>query len=99
MASALPTAMPALVGPEAAVHAVYFNEMMSLPEAERPAFVKQKREEYAQDIDVFKKAADEFHVEAVVAADELRNELIARFKIYTQRKYRVLKRRTAIHPV
>lgn len=96
---AFPTAMPALVGPEAAVNAVHFNEMMALPESERAAFVKQKRDHYALDIDVFTKAADEFHVEAVVAPSALRDELIGRFQIYSRRKYRVIKRRTAVHPV
>lgn len=96
---ALPTAMPALVGPEAAVNAVHLNEIMSLPESERAAFVKRKRDQYAQDIDVFSKAADEFHVEAVVAPSELRDELIKRFRVYSRRRYRVIERRTAIHPV
>lgn len=96
---ALPTAMPALVGPEAAINAVHFNEIQSLPAVERAEFIKEKREEYARDIDVFRKAADEFHVEAVVDASDLRNELIKRFRVYTRRKYAVIKRRTAVHPV
>jgi acetyl-CoA carboxylase carboxyltransferase component len=96
---ALPTAMPALVGPEAAINAVHYNEIQSLPADERAKFIKDKREEYSRDIDVFRKAADEFHVEAVVDASELRHELIQRFRIYTRRKYAVIKRRTAVHPV
>jgi len=96
---ALPGAMPALVGPEAAVNAVHFNEIMALPEGERAAFVKAKRDEYARDIDVFTKAADEFHVEAVVEAAELRDELIRRYRVYTRRAYRVIERRAAVHPV
>lgn len=96
---ALPTAMPALVGPEAAVNAVYYTEIMSLPEAERGAFIQMKREEYARDIDVFGKAADEFHVEAVVAPSELRQELISRFRLYSRRENRPAERRAMIHPV
>ncbi|MDO8704692.1 MAG: carboxyl transferase domain-containing protein [Sulfuricaulis sp.] len=96
---ALPTAMPALVGPEAAINAVHYNEIQSLPEAERATFIKEKREEYSRDIDVFRKAADEFHVEAVVDASDLRNELIKRFRVYTRRKYAVIERRAAVHPV
>ncbi len=96
---ALPTAMPALVGPEAAINAVHYNEIMSLPEAERGAFIKAKREVYARDIDVFRKAADEFHVEAVVEPGELRNELIRRYRVYSRRPYQVIERRTAVHPV
>ena len=37
-ALALPQAMIAVMGPEAAVNAVYYNKIQELPEAERPAF-------------------------------------------------------------
>ena len=40
---ALPTAWIAVMGPEAAVNAVYYNKIMELPEAERSAYVEQKR--------------------------------------------------------
>lgn len=96
---ALPTAMPALVGPEAAVNAIHYNRIMELPEDERAEFVRQKRDEYAQDIDVYKAAADTFAVEDVVQPTELRNDLIKRFRVYRRRKATVIPRRSAVHPV
>ena len=96
---ALPTAMPALVGPEAAVNAVHYNHIQALPEAERAAFVAQKREEYAQDVDVFKTAADPLAVEAVVDPNNLRNELIQRFRAYSLKVPAVYEKRNPIHPV
>jgi hypothetical protein len=34
---------------------VYYNKIMELPESERAAFVKAKRDESAQHVDVFKR--------------------------------------------
>ena len=96
---ALPTAMPALVGPEAAVNAVHFNHIQALPESERAAFIAQKREEYAVDVDVFKTAADPLAVEAVVDPNDLRRELIQRFRTYSLKVPAVYEKRNPIHPV
>lgn len=96
---ALPTGMAGLVGPEAAVNALYARQVAELPEDQRDAFVKQKREEYARDIDVMGMAADRFHVEAIVEPSHLRDELIARFHIYSRRESRVIPRRSAVHQV
>src|SRR5439155_1947302 len=51
---ALPQAMIAVMGPEAAVNAVYFNKIAEKPETERAAYVAQLREEYRTDIDLMK---------------------------------------------
>ncbi|MGI6853686.1 acyl-CoA carboxylase subunit beta [Mesorhizobium sp. 1B3] len=96
---ALPTAMPALVGPEAAVNAIHYNQIMELPEAERAAFVAAKRDEYAADIDVYKAAADTFAAEDVVAPELLRDDLVKRFRIYSRRNASTIQRRSAVHPV
>jgi acetyl-CoA carboxylase carboxyltransferase component len=40
---ALPQAMIAVMGPEAAVNAVYFNKIQEQPEVERPAYVQAAR--------------------------------------------------------
>ncbi len=64
----LPQAMIAVMGPEAAVNAVYFNKIQELPEAERPAYVARLREEYRADVDIFKLAA-ELVVDEVVQGD------------------------------
>ncbi|HVL91429.1 MAG TPA: acyl-CoA carboxylase subunit beta [Actinomycetota bacterium] len=75
---ALPTAMIAVMGPEAAVNAVYANKIAELPEDERPAFVEAKREEYRQDIDIYR-LASEMIVDEVVEPKELRAAIARRF--------------------
>ncbi len=75
---ALPGAMIAVMGPEAAVNAVYYNKIQERPEEERPAFVAALREAYRADIDVVKLAA-ELVVDAVVPGRALREELARRF--------------------
>ena len=99
-AIALPTAMPALMGPEAAINAVYLNQINALAEPEREEFIREKRAEYAKDIDVYAAAADPFAIEAVVEPADLRDELIARFALYARRgSNKVIARRSAVHPV
>ena len=96
---ALPTAMPALVGPEAAVNAMYFNQIAELPESERAAFIAKKREEYGADIDVYSAAADSMAVEAVVHPNELRDELIRRYDAYSLKRAEAFEKRNPVHPV
>ncbi|MGE5858346.1 MAG: acyl-CoA carboxylase subunit beta, partial [Solirubrobacterales bacterium] len=76
-ALALPQGQVAIMGPEPAVNAVYYNRIMELPEAERAAYVKAKRDEYAEDVDIYK-LASEMLVDGIVAGRELRAELIKR---------------------
>jgi acetyl-CoA carboxylase carboxyltransferase component len=80
---ALPKAMIAVMGPEAAVNAVFYNKIQALPEAERPAYVEQLRREYAEDVDLFK-LASELVIDAIVPGDELRAELARRFAFYRE---------------
>jgi len=95
---ALPGAQIAVMGPEAAVNAVYSNKIAELPEAERAAFVESKREEYRQDIDVFRLASD-LVVDAVVAPDHLRKELVARYRHLDQKDSFFSDRKHAVYPV
>ncbi|MBI4911374.1 MAG: acyl-CoA carboxylase subunit beta [Acidobacteria bacterium] len=74
---ALPTASIAVMGAEAAVNAVFANKIAEQPEEARAAYVEQLREEYRQDIDL-KKLAANLHVDAVVDPAELRRELALR---------------------
>src|SRR6202049_2456936 len=55
---ALPTAMIGVMGPSAAVNAVFFNKIQEQPEAERPAYVKKLQDEYRKDIDLYRLASD-----------------------------------------
>jgi acetyl-CoA carboxylase carboxyltransferase component len=76
---ALPTAMIAVMGPEAAVNAVYYNKLQALPEAERAAEVARLRSEYREDVDI-ERLASELVIDAIVAPGDLRDELAARFR-------------------
>lgn len=92
---ALPTAQIAVMGPEAAVNAVYANKIAELPEEERAAFIQKKREEYREDIDIYI-LASEMIIDGIVPANSLRDELINRFETYMS-KYMVFSQRK--HPV
>jgi methylmalonyl-CoA decarboxylase subunit alpha len=78
---ALPQAMIAVMGPEAAVNAVYFNKIQEKPEAERAAYVAKLREEYRADVDIYK-LASELVIDEIVPGDRLRAELEQRFAYY-----------------
>ncbi len=76
---ALPTARIAVMGPEAAVNAVYFNKIAEIAdEDERAAFVAARRAEYETDVDLLRLAAD-LVIDAIITPEELRAELITRF--------------------
>ena len=76
---ALPTAKIAVMGPEAAVNAVFANKIEAIEDLdERQRYVKDRRAEYEADVDLLR-LASELVIDAVVPFDELRGELIARF--------------------
>src|SRR5438105_2819780 len=75
---ALPTARIAVMGPEPAINAVYYNRIHEIQNAnEREAFVAERRREYEEDIDLLHLASENV-VDAVVQPDDLRAELILR---------------------
>lgn len=74
---ALSRASIAVMGPQAAVNAVFANKIAEKPEEEREAFVQQLREAYREDIDIFKLASENV-VDAIVPTVDLRRELVAR---------------------
>jgi acetyl-CoA carboxylase carboxyltransferase component len=78
---ALPTAKIAVMGPQAAVNAVYANKIEAIEDAdERAAFVDQMRTEYEQDVDLMRLASD-LVIDAVIAPRELREELVRRYRV------------------
>jgi len=95
---ALPQAMIAVMGPEAAVNAVFFNKIQERPEAERAAYVAALREEYRQDIDLLK-LASELVVDAVVPGERLRDELSRRFRFYAEGHEPPRERKRGVPPV
>jgi acetyl-CoA carboxylase carboxyltransferase component len=78
---ALPWAKIAVMGPQAAINAVYYNQVQAIEdEAEREAFVEKLRREYAEEIDVLH-LASELVVDAVIQPEDLRPELARRFAL------------------
>jgi acetyl-CoA carboxylase carboxyltransferase component len=96
---ALPSASIAVMGPQAAVNAVYFNKIQEIPAGpERDAFVAKLRDEYRQDIDIMKLAA-ELVIDAVVPGDRLRDELAARFAFYADKREPRAAKKHIVSPV
>jgi acetyl-CoA carboxylase carboxyltransferase component len=95
---AFPTAQIAVMGPEAAVNAVYSNKIAELPEAERPAFVAQKRAEYQQDIDVYR-LASEMVIDGIIQPNDLREELVKRLAAYESKNLTFTRRKHPVYPV
>jgi propionyl-CoA carboxylase beta subunit len=78
---ALPSASIAVMGPSAAINAVYYNQLQAIAdEGERAARVEELRREYAEDIDILHPAS-ELVVDAVIQPEDLRSELIHRFAL------------------
>lgn len=95
---ALPSAQIAVMGPEAAVNAVFYNTIQALPEEERAEFVEKKRAEYHKDIDIYR-LASELLIDAVIPGEELRVELIKRIAIYRHKEKVFSDRRNMVTPV
>jgi acetyl-CoA carboxylase carboxyltransferase component len=95
---ALPQGQIAIMGPEPAVNAVYYNKIMELPESERAAYVKQKRDEYAEDVDVYK-LASEMLVDDIVPGSRLRAELLKRLTYAATKLHEFPARRNGVYPV
>jgi methylmalonyl-CoA decarboxylase subunit alpha len=95
---ALPNAMIAVMGPEAAVNAVYANKIAEQPEDERPAFIEQLRDKYREDIDILR-LASELVVDQIVEPHDLRSELAARLATTDSRKRGRPAKRRGVTPV
>ncbi|WP_295693549.1 acyl-CoA carboxylase subunit beta [Lapillicoccus sp.] len=99
---ALPTARIAVMGPEAAVNAVYANRIAAIEAAEgipaRDAFVARARLDYEADVDLERLAAD-LVLDGIIEADELRAELLHRLRYAARRDRAFSERRRSIPPV
>jgi acetyl-CoA carboxylase carboxyltransferase component len=96
---ALPTAKIAVMGPEAAINAVYANKIAEInDEAERTAYVERLRKEYEIDIDILR-LASELVVDAIVEPRDVRRELIARFAAAATKDRHFSGRRHGVPPV
>ena len=96
---ALPSAQIAVMGPEPAVNAVFYNKIQAIEDPdERAAFVAERRAEYETDVDLVHLAA-ELVVDAVIQPDDLRAELITRFALARTRTREDFHRRHGVPPV
>ncbi|WP_243386719.1 acyl-CoA carboxylase subunit beta [Bacillus kexueae] len=96
---ALPTAQIAVMGPEAAVNAVYSNKINEIDDPkEKIAFVQQKQKEYKEHIDIYK-LASELIVDGIVSANELRDELSTRLDYYETKQLKFTDRKHPVYPV
>ncbi|WP_375488627.1 acyl-CoA carboxylase subunit beta [uncultured Jatrophihabitans sp.] len=95
---ALPTAKIAIMGPQAAVNAVYANKIAEIADTdERDEYVATKRAEYEQDVDLLRLAAD-LVLDAVIEPGELRGELIRRYAVLVGKSRDVAAKRHGVPP-
>jgi acetyl-CoA carboxylase carboxyltransferase component len=95
---ALPGAMIAVMGPEAAVNAVHYNRLQALPESERAQETERLRREYREEVDIAR-LASELVVDAVVPPAELRTEIAARLRTARGRRDAPPRKRRSVTPV
>ncbi len=96
---ALPTAKIAVMGPEAAVNAVYANKIAEIEDPdEREAFVARERALYEADVDIFR-LASELVVDAVVDFGDLRGEIVRRLDRARTKDRHFSDRRHGVPPV
>jgi len=96
---ALPTARIAVMGPEAAVNAVYANKIAAIEdEAERAEYVAARRREYEQDVDLLRLASD-LVIDGIVDPADLRSEVARRLAYAVGRDRRFSERRRGVPPV
>ena len=95
---ALPSAQIAVMGPDPAVNAVYFNKIEALPADQRKAFVDAKKAEYEKDIDI-ERLASELIIDGIVESARLREELIRRFDHYSTKDIKYYPHKHGVVPV
>ncbi|NUP05713.1 MAG: acyl-CoA carboxylase subunit beta [Polyangiaceae bacterium] len=96
---ALPMASIAVMGPNAAVNAVYYNKIQAVPEGpERTALVERLRAEYRRDVDLERIGA-ELVVDAVVQPHDLRTEIARRFSMVEDKQESRPKKKHMVPPV
>lgn len=95
---ALPSASIAVMGPEAAVNAVYAKKIAELPEEERQEFIQEKRNRYKEDIDIYR-LASEMIIDGIIPANSLRSELVSRYQAYMSKYVVFSERKHPVYPV
>jgi len=92
---ALPSAEIAVMGPEAAINAIYYNQIQSIQDPEeRERFVARLREEYRAGYDIFK-LAGEMVVDDLIPPRDLRKELVRYFEVFSEKRVELPHRKHA----
>lgn len=96
---ALPTAKIAVMGPEAAVNAVFANKIAAIEDPDEAAeFVAEQRRIYEEDVDILR-LASELVVDAVIEPQHLRSEIIRRLERAAGKDRHFSDRRHGVPPV
>jgi methylmalonyl-CoA decarboxylase subunit alpha len=96
---ALPGAKIAVMGPQAAINAVFFNQLQAIEDDdERARRTEELRAEYKEEIDILH-LASELVIDAVVQPESLRDELVRRFAAYASRERGWPGKRNPVTPV
>lgn len=95
---ALTSAQIAVMGPEAAVNAVYANKIAQLPKEKQAAFVEEKRKEFREDIDIYR-LASELIIDEIIEPNNLRTVLEKRFEVYRSKEVKFTDRKHGVSPV
>jgi acetyl-CoA carboxylase carboxyltransferase component len=95
---ALPSASIAVMGPQAAINAVFYNQLQAIEdEEERARRTEELRREYAEDVDILH-LASELVIDAVVQPEDLRAELIKRYAVYAGKRREWPAKRNPVTP-
>jgi acetyl-CoA carboxylase carboxyltransferase component len=95
---ALPTAKIAVMGPQAAVNAVYANKIEEITDLdERATFVADRRAEYEQDVDLLRLASD-LVLDAIIEPSELRADLVRRYAVLVGKSRAIAPKRHGVPP-
>jgi acetyl-CoA carboxylase carboxyltransferase component len=95
---ALPTAKIAIMGPQAAVNAVYANKIAEIDDLDEQAeFIATKRAEFEQDVDLLRLASD-LVLDAVIEPSELRGELVRRYAVLVGKSRHFSTKRHGVPP-
>ncbi|CAN5816759.1 acyl-CoA carboxylase subunit beta [soil metagenome] len=96
---ALPTAKIAIMGPEAAVNAVFANKIAAIEDpVEREAFIDAERRLFEADVDLLR-LASELVIDAIVDFEDLRSELVRRLALAEGKDRHFSTRRHGVPPV
>lgn len=96
---ALPTAQIAVMGPEAAVNAVYSNKIESMEDSkEKTQFIHEKIEQYKKEINIYQ-LASQLVIDDIVEPNKLRDVLSKRLNYYETKEITLLSRKHPVYPV